>query len=56
MVYCLQYLCCKEEAYYCGRVLEAIGASIERNDSHIDRSMDASESTITTDLLLSSAH
>jgi hypothetical protein len=31
MVYCFQHLGCVEEAYYCGRVPEAIEASIDQN-------------------------
>ena len=42
MVYCLQYLGCVEEAYYCGRVVLAIEPSIVRNDGHrtIDKAFD----------------
>jgi hypothetical protein len=40
---CFQYLGCLEEAYYCGRVVEATGTSNDRNDSHIDRSIDAAD-------------
>jgi hypothetical protein len=38
MVYCLQHRGSVEEAYYCGRVLEAIEASIDQKVSSWDRS------------------